>query len=339
MEFLSLDPVSKKLSLDSCAIPKPKGNEILIRVAYSGICGTDLHILDGSFPAKNDGALTLGHEFSGTIEALGSEVTTFKTGEKVVVDPNSGCNKCSFCHGGSYHFCDNGGINNTIGIFRNGGWATHAIVPDTQVHLVPEGVELHQAALTEPLSCLAHGWDKINPVHVGDRVLVIGAGIIGLLWACLLHLHGLRKTVTISEPQPRRRLAAKKLDLDYEVNNPAEIKDANFDLAVDCSGSGPAMESAIPLLKRGGRLCVFGVAHPNATLTLSPFQIYMKELNVVGVNINPFTFPKALGLVRAMVDRYLNYERLGIGIYKLSDYNEALEALRMGEISKAVFKC
>lgn len=72
-------------------------------------------------------------------------------------------------------------------------------------------MELHQAALTEPLSCLAHGWDKINPVHVGDKVLVIGAGIIGLLWACLLHLHGLRKTVTISEPQPRRRLAAKKL--------------------------------------------------------------------------------------------------------------------------------
>lgn len=80
-----------------------------------------------------------------------------------------------------------------------------------KVYLVPEGVELSQAALTEPLSCLAHGWDKINPVHVGHKVLVIGAGIIGLLWACLLHLHGLRKTVTISEPQPSRRAAVKKL--------------------------------------------------------------------------------------------------------------------------------
>lgn len=64
---------------------------------------------------------------------------------------------------------------------------------------------MHQAVLSEPLSCLAHGWDKLNPVNVGNRVLVIGAGIIGLLWACLLHLHGLRKTVTISEPQQKRR--------------------------------------------------------------------------------------------------------------------------------------
>lgn len=66
-------------------------------------------------------------------------------------------------------------------------------------------MEMHQAVLSEPLSCIAHGWDRLNPVNVGNRVLVIGAGIIGLLWACLLHLHGLRKTVTISEPQEKRR--------------------------------------------------------------------------------------------------------------------------------------
>lgn len=77
--------------------------------------------------------------------------------------------------------------------------------------MIPEGVEMPQAALTEPLSCVAHGWDKINPVNVGTKVLVIGSGIIGLLWACVLHLHGLRKTVVISEPQDKRRAAVKKL--------------------------------------------------------------------------------------------------------------------------------
>lgn len=80
-----------------------------------------------------------------------------------------------------------------------------------KVHLLPDGVDMSQAALTEPLSCLAHGWDKINPVNVGLNVLVIGAGIIGLLWACLLHLHGLRRTVTISEPQEKRRKVLPKL--------------------------------------------------------------------------------------------------------------------------------
>lgn len=72
------------------------------------------------------------------------------------------------------------------------------------MYLIPDGMEMHQAVLSEPFSCLAHGWDILNPVNVGSKVLVIGAGIIGLLWACLLHLHGLRKTVTISEPQEKR---------------------------------------------------------------------------------------------------------------------------------------
>lgn len=339
MEYLSFDPSTKNLSLEHGEIPKPGPDEILVRVHYSGICGTDLHILDGSFPAKSDGNLTLGHEFSGVIEDVGSIVKGFKIGQSVAIDPNSGCNKCDFCHTGKYHFCDNGGINNTIGIFRNGGWSTHAVVPESQVYLLPSGVEMPQAALAEPLSCLAHGWDIINPVTVGTNILVIGSGIIGLLWACLLHLHGSRKTVTISEPIEARREAVKKLDLDYEINSPGQLKDKKFDLAIDCSGSGPAMEAAVPLLKRGGRLCVFGVANPKATLTISPFDIYMKELTILGVNINPFTFPKGLALVRAMSKQYLIFDNLGIKVYKLSEYKDAFDALKKGVISKAIFKC
>ena len=76
---------------------------------------------------------------------------------------------------------------------------------------MPDDVDMPQAALAEPLSCLAHGWDRMNPIHVGQRVLVLGAGIIGLLWACLLHLHGLRKTVTVSEPQDKRKEMVRKL--------------------------------------------------------------------------------------------------------------------------------
>ncbi|XP_066593309.1 uncharacterized protein [Prorops nasuta] len=338
MEYLSFDLSKKKLELKSCAIPKPGPEEIRMRVSYAGICGTDLHILEGSFPCKNDGPLILGHEFSGIVEEIGQQVTTIKVGQRVVVDPNSGCNKCNFCHSGSYHFCSHGGINSTIGIYRDGGWATHAVVPETQVYLVPEDIPMDKAALTEPLSCLAHGWDKINPVHVGSRVLVIGAGIIGLLWTCLLHLHGHRKTVTVSEPQDKRRSIVKDLELDYDVKHPSELKNNKFDLAVDCSGSGPAMETAVPLLDRGGRLCVFGVASPTAKLTVEPFQIYMKEIEIIGVNINPHTFPKGISLLQAMSSHYLNFNNLRIKVYQLSQYEEALTALREGDISKAIFK-
>ncbi|KAJ6635069.1 D-arabinitol dehydrogenase 1 [Pseudolycoriella hygida] len=331
MEYLSFDLGTKELTLNTCDIPKPDANDVLIRVAYSGICGTDVHILNGSFPAKNDGPLILGHEFVGIIESMGNNVTSFKIGQKVAVNPHNGCDNCDFCHRGKYHFCEKGGLNNSLGIFRNGGWTTHAIVPENQVHLIPEEVELHQAVLTEPLSCIAHGWNLINPVHVGSKVLVLGGGIIGLLWTCLMHLHRLRKTVTVSEPQEKRRLAVSKLDLDYNVKHPTEVTE-NFDLVVDCSGSGPAMESAAKLLKHGGCLCIFGVANPNATMTLRPFEIFMKELKVIGVNINLFTFPKALQLVQAMADRYLHYDSLGIRVYKLAEFRQALLDLRNGEI-------
>ncbi|XP_012263937.2 sorbitol dehydrogenase-like [Athalia rosae] len=338
MEFLDFDAKTKSLTLRKGPIPVPAPDEVLVKVAYSGICGTDLHIIEGSFPCKQDGSVTLGHEFSGVIEAIGSEVTSFKVGQKVVVDPNSGCNICDFCHGGNYHFCLRGGIHKTIGIYRNGGWATHAVAPETQVYLVPDEVDLDQAALVEPLSCLAHGWDIINPVNVGSRILVIGAGIIGSLWSSLLHLHGQRKTVTVSEPQIKRRELFENLNLDFKAVSPAELKGREFDLAIDCSGSGPAIESAIPLLGKGGRLCIFGVASPQTEVKIKPFEVYMKELSIVGVNINPFTFPKALHLATAMTDTYLNYKRLGIGVYSLAQYKEALAALKNGEISKAVFK-
>lgn len=337
MEFLSFNVVDKSLSLQKKAIPLLAEDEVLVKVAYAGICGTDLHILEGTFPCKKEGQLTLGHEFVGVVEGIGAAVTSCKIGQKVAVDPNRGCNKCQYCHEGNYHFCDAGGIKDTIGIFRDGGWATHAVIPEMQVHPVPDGVEMHQAVLAEPLSCLAHGWDKINPVNVGSKVLVVGAGIVGLLWACLLHLHGLRRTVTISELQEKRRALLANLGLNYEAKAPKELKEG-YDLVIDCSGSGPAMESAFSLLKRGGKFCVFGVSSPTAKMSIEPFQVYMKELTIVGVNINPFTFPKGLALLTAMADKYLDYQKLGIQMFTLSQYREALDMLKKGQISKAVFK-
>ncbi|KAL0116656.1 hypothetical protein PUN28_009943 [Cardiocondyla obscurior] len=338
MEYLSFDSSTKSLTLKKeSSLPKPAANEVRVKVAYSGICGTDLHILEGSFPCKKDGPVIPGHEFVGTIDELGSEVTIFKVGQRVAIDPNAGCNKCDHCHNANYHFCVGGGINNCIGIFRNGGWATHAIVPESQVYSIPDEIDMREAALTEPLSCMAHGWDIVNPVHVGSRVLVMGAGIIGLLWSSLLHLHGLRKTVTISELHEKRKNLASNLGLGYKVKSPTELKE-EFDLAIDCSGSAPAMEMAMSLLGCGGRLCIFGVANPSAKLTIEPFQIYKKEQSIFGVCINPHSFSKGIALVQSLSEGYLDYNKLGIKVFALSQYKTALEALKKGEISKAIFK-
>jgi len=340
MEFLSFNAKTKSLKLTKSEIPKVTKNDVLVKVAFSGICGTDLHILKGEFPCKQDGNFTPGHEFVGIVQAIGPEVTTVKVGARVAVDPNSGCNKCNDCHGGNYHHCIIGGINNTIGIQRNGGWATHAVVPEEQVFLLPDDLSLSTAALIEPVSCLSHGLDLTNPIAIGERILIAGAGIIGLLWSSALHHLGHRKTVTISEVQPKRRELAKNLELDYAVKHPSDLKENVdvFDLAVDCSGNAKAISDAISLLGCKGRLCIFGVSKPDAEVPIKPFDVYMKELQIFGVKINPFSFPKGINLVNAMSKRYLNFERLGIKTYKLSEYQQALDDATNGVVSKAVFQ-
>ncbi|KAJ8958447.1 hypothetical protein NQ318_002234 [Aromia moschata] len=345
MEAINFTAKTKTLELKRVAVPEiTQPDQVLIKVAYSGICGTDLHIIQGEFPCNPTATFTLGHEFSGTVVDVGSEVNIFKKGDKVVVDPNNGCGCCNFCHSGNPHFCLIGGINNTIGIYRNGGWADYAVVPIVQVHKVPDSIDLQQAALTEPLSCLAHGWDIISPVTVGTKILVTGAGIIGNLWVCALHLQG-HRNVTVSELNPIRLGMLKNLNTGYNLITPDQLRKNQetdpeylFDLIVDCSGYPPAIEHAVTLLQRGGKLCCFGVAPPHGEIRVKPFDIYMKELKIFGVNINPFSFPKSLGLVEAMGDRYLNYENLGIKTFALKEYKEALELLKKGAISKAIFK-
>ncbi|CAH0549581.1 unnamed protein product [Brassicogethes aeneus] len=344
MEALQYTAREKKLQLVQIPIPKVSlPNQILIKVAYAGICGTDLHIIEGEFPCNKTNTFTLGHEFSGTVIEVGSNVSNFKKGDKVSVDPNNGCQRCHFCHSGQPHFCKIGGINNTIGIFRDGGWANYALAPEEQVHKLPEKITLEQAALAEPLSCLAHGWDIISPISVGSKILVTGAGIIGNLWVCALHLQG-HRNVTVSEPNLARLEMLRKLDSGYNLITPDQLKKNQqadsgylFDVVIDCSGYPPAVEHAISLLNCGGKLCCFGVAPPHGKITISPFEIYMKELTIYGVNINPFSFPKSLGLLEAMGDRYLNYEKLGIKTFSLKQYNVAIEALKKGTIAKAVF--
>nr|XP_023024100.1 D-arabinitol dehydrogenase 1-like [Leptinotarsa decemlineata] len=211
------------------------------------------------------------------------------------------------------------------------------------VHKLPDIITLQQGALAEPLSCISHGWDIISPVSVGSRVLIVGAGIIGILWASLFHSQRHRH-VTVCEPNEARRAILENLNTGFTLLKPEELeskrKDQHylFDVIIDCSGYAQAIEHAISFLQRGGKICCFGVAPPDATIRVKPFDIFMNELKIYGVKVNPFSFPKALGLLESMGDRYLNYDCLGIKIFELKDYKVALDQLRKGIILKAMFK-
>lgn len=182
-----------------------------------------------------------------------------------MVDPNSSCHKCPFCHSGTPHFCLTGGFYANLGVKNHGGWAEYCLCSIEQVHKI-SGVSLKTAALVEPLSCIAHGWDLISPVPVGEEILVVGAGIIGILWVCLLHLHGHRK-VTLAEVNPARRDLVKGLvdELGFRLVGSQELQ-SGFDLIIDCTGYGPAIESGVKLLNFGGKMCVFGVAPPGVKI-------------------------------------------------------------------------
>ncbi|XP_076255799.1 uncharacterized protein LOC143193464 [Rhynchophorus ferrugineus] len=337
---------SKLKELKYVKLPIPtitEGNQVLIKVAYSGICGTDLHIIEGEFPCSEN-AVTLGHEFSGIVVDCGKDVKNVRKGDRVAIDPNEGCRCCDHCHSGTPHYCDIGGINSTIGIHRHGGWSTYALVPMHSIQKLPGSVSLEQGALTEPLSCLSHGWDLLSPVPVGSKILVIGAGIIGNLWVSLLHLQG-HRNVTVSEPNLDRLNYTRNLDTGYDLLTPSQLKinkqnnpNYHFDVVIDCSGFCPAIEEGLNLLGKGGKLCCFGVAPPHGTINVSPYQLYLKEISIIAVNVNPYSTIKSVGFIEALGDRYLNYKKLGVEVFSLNDYQKAIQLLKAGKIAKAVFK-
>jgi threonine dehydrogenase-like Zn-dependent dehydrogenase len=148
-----------KLILKDLPIPEPEKEEALIKVSHSGICGTDIHILEEEAPAAP--VVVLGHEFSGTVAVTGKNVSHLKPGERVCVDPNNYCGHCHYCRIGEVHFCRN---LEAVGVSRNGAWAEYCISPAKQVYSLPEDVSPEWGALCEPLSCILHGWDRLQPI-------------------------------------------------------------------------------------------------------------------------------------------------------------------------------
>ena len=301
MKSLVLTDV-QTLEIQESATPIPGRTEVIVDVHACGVCGTDLHMYHGDKGAfENTFPLVMGHEFSGIISSIGSNVKKLKIGDRVCVDPNLYCGNCRSCLRGQPHFCENmTGYGTTL----PGGFSEKCKVDEKAVYKIPDTLSLEHAAMVEPVACCLHGIDRAN-IHPGDTVALIGAGSIGQIMLQLALCAGAARAVVI-EPIPEKREKAKMLGA-YLTIDPLtqdvkeEIKNAgieSIDTVIECVGRINTMETAIDIAGNAATVMLFGLTAPNSGLQVLPYeQLFQKELNVTGSFINPLCSQRVIDLL------------------------------------------
>jgi NADPH2:quinone reductase len=321
-----------RIRVDTVPDPTPGPDEVLVRVGACGICGTDLHIIDGDSPLARYPIIP-GHEFAGEVVALGSAIAqengnggaNITVGSRVAIEPNLYCGHCDFCRTGHENLCL---YYAAVGVTTNGGIAQYVAVPVKKAYALPDALSLREAALIEPVSCAVHGMHSLNP-RSGDTFLIVGAGTMGLL-LLQLALRGGASRVVMIDVNEQRLKRAEELGVTRTYN---DIKRAladeplGFNCVIDATGVPAVVENAFTAVKRGGKLMIFGVAPAEARISLSPFRIYNDEITVIGSMAVLFSFQPALDLISAGV---INTEAMLTTAFPLEDFLKALDMVRYG---------
>jgi 2-desacetyl-2-hydroxyethyl bacteriochlorophyllide A dehydrogenase len=307
--------------------PKPARGQVVVRVAACGICGTDIHIVDGNLP-PTPYPIIPGHEFGGEVVAIGAAdeetgVNGVAVGDRVAVQPNMPCGRCRSCRLGRGNICETW---RAIGVTHPGGAAELVAVPAEACYQLPDAISDSAAALVEPLSCAVHGMTRL-PRGVDDRYLVYGAGTMGLLIAQLARHAGAR-SISVVDLKPSRLELASRLGASAVATSAAELADnADFDVVVDATGVVSAIEDGLARVRRGGTFLQFGVARPGATARFSPYRIYNEEIDIIGSMSLQNSFLPAVELI---ADGAVNVEALVSDRLPLTDYQEAIGKFRSG---------
>ncbi|KAI8100066.1 chaperonin 10-like protein [Halteromyces radiatus] len=316
------------ITVTTTLIPKLRPGELLIKVAASGLCGTDMHICHGETPhaSKN---VVIGHEFSGYVEAIHPDtITTLTLGQLVAIDPNMPCNACTYCRNRKYHLCPN---LSCIGVSIHGGMSQYVAVPVRAAVPVPSNVPADVASLAEPLSCVVHAVD-LGEIKTGDQVLVIGAGPIGLMTMALCATGGAR--VTVIEPNEMRRKNALDIFGASAAYAPGDLvpgdtlKGEGFDVVFECVGRAQTMTDALTFAKAGATVVWVGVAKTDATVTVSPFDVYRRELTIRSTYTNPYGMERAVNI---LADGKIQWKQLISHKFTLEQFDQAWAVFRDGQ--------
>jgi 2-desacetyl-2-hydroxyethyl bacteriochlorophyllide A dehydrogenase len=315
------------LTITSKPIRRLEPGELLVKVDVCGVCGTDVHIVDGT--SRSTPPVVLGHEYAGVVEDTASTDNRELVGHRVAVDPNISCGRCDFCRRGFVHLCSN---LRALGVDIDGGMAEYSIVPEGQVHAVPPAMAKETSAFIEPVSCAVHGIDRAG-VKAGDTVIIIGGGTIGLIMLQLARHAGAAKVIVL-EPLEHKRQIAAELGAELVLNPSRGDASALLgDVVIECVGKPQTMQLAIDLARRGGTVEFFGVAPIGEKIPLEPNQVYYKELTIVGSYVNPHTFDRSIAL---LTEGKIRTDLFQIDKFPLDGVHEALRSQREGTTIKSI---
>lgn len=281
-------------TIDHAPDPAPGRGQVVVDVHTAGVCGTDVHATQGLFPWQPP--LVLGHEYTGVVREVGRGVNRRLIGRPVACEPSYGCGACAECAAGRVSQCPR--------CTRVGGFAERVLLPATCVHPLPAGLDAVTAAMTEPAACCLAGLEQLN-VPRGGTVLVIGAGIMGLLTMVLARRQGAKRLI-VSDPIEERRQTAKRLGASIVIDPTREnlrervmalTRDRGADVVCEAVGKPQLVAEAIALTKPAGALQLVGVSPKGGTLPLDLFDVHFREIRIGGAYGRGTAFRRALRLM------------------------------------------
>ncbi|WP_110647982.1 Zn-dependent oxidoreductase [Salinicola peritrichatus] len=280
--------------------PVAAPGEVVVDVAFAGICGSDMHIIHGDNAFVRFPRIT-GHEFAGVISAVGDGVDAARVGERVCIDPVVSCGRCYPCRIGRPNVCS---AMQVIGVHRNGGFADQVNVPAANAHKIPDDLDLDAAALVEPYSIAANVLSRMDP-QPGDRLLVIGAGVIGLTVLQMARAIGLEEVI-VTDILDQRLATARELGAGHTINGRDEDLEAAITAVTDGEGipliaDAACVPAMLPAMLRmacpAGRIGLLGFSPTPSDLV--QLEVIKKELTLVGSRLNNHKFPEVIAHIAA----------------------------------------
>ncbi len=319
------------ISIEQVKDPVCETNDVVIQISQSGICGTDLHIYHDEFHSKFP--LIAGHEFGGVIVEAGKAVTSLKCGDRVVVDPNLYCGECYFCRQEQSNHCLNW---HGVGITRPGGFAQYVSVPARAAYKIPESLTDTQATFIEPVSCVIYALRRLR-VWPGDEVLIFGAGPMGLLLVQAMKRSGACRIDVVEKRIERRNLcllmgANTAIDANTNLRKTLfEQAPYGYAIVVDATGMPDVIRNALQFVKPRGQYLQFGVAPKSVSVAWEPYEIYHKDLTIIGSFALCYTFQPAVAWI---ANHVVEVENLVSHILPLTEFEAGFRDFAAGNTLK-----